>query len=78
MSEAVEEPEGLVQCPGWGCWCSPGPALDLDSREWSLRICICNKVGADAAGLQIIFLVARMIIYQDSHILCISLTYRGC
>ena len=53
------------------------PWILIKSRQSGVEP-VHDKVGADAAGLQITLLVARTNVDQDSHMLCISLTHRGC
>ena len=53
------------------------PWILIKSRQSRVEP-VSDKVGADAAGLQITLLVARTNVDQDSHMLCISLTHKGC
>ena len=43
-----------------------------------LRLFLNLPTSQTGAGLQITLLIARMNTDQDSHMLCISLTHRGC
>ena len=73
------------QCSRGACRISAGSRVGMLVLPWILiksrqsRVePVSDKVGADAAGLQITLLVVRKYVDRDSHMLCISLTHRGC